>query len=240
MPGASALAAVSFLTRVPVGRRVEATDVARGALFFPVVGAAIGGATAGIALLAHLALSPLLAAALGVAAATLLTGALHLDALADTADALGGATRERRLEIMRDSRLGSFGAAALVLDVLIKLAAIAQLVTAGKALVALVAAGALSRGASVGVAGRLPYARASGTGGVLGGASSWTAMFVACAIAVGAFRLDGAIVLGCVAALVVALALAYRRWLGGVTGDTLGAAIELSETLALVVSAALA
>src|SRR6266536_628958 len=131
MPAASmraALAAVSFLTRVPVGRVVsfDGADVASGAALFPVVGGLIGAAAGGVVVLTHLALSPFLAAALGVAAATVLSGALHLDALADTADAIAGGSRERRLEIMRDSRIGSFGAAALALDLLVKVAAVAQ------------------------------------------------------------------------------------------------------------------
>src|SRR5579862_2650232 len=95
-------AAVGFLTRLPLGRRLEldAGDVARGALFFPLVGAGIGAAGGGIALLAHHRLSALLAAVLSVAVVVVLTGALHVDALADLADACGGATRKRRLEIM--------------------------------------------------------------------------------------------------------------------------------------------
>jgi len=205
-----------------VRREISAGDVARGAVFFPFVGAAVGAATAGVALLAHLAFSPLLSAALAVAAATALTGALHVDGLADTADALGGRTRERRLEIMRDSRIGTFGAAAVALDLLIKVAAVQQLVSHGL-LPALIAAGALSRASSVVLAGWLPYARESGTGGVLGRPSRLA--LAVCAPA---------------APISYPFVLAYRRLLGGVTGDALGAAIELTETLVLVVAAALA
>jgi adenosylcobinamide-GDP ribazoletransferase len=215
-------AAVGFLTRVPIRREVGASDVARGAVFFPVVGAAIGAVTGGVALLAHLALSPFLSAALAIAVATALTGALHLDGLADTADAFGGRTRERRLEIMRDSRIGTFGAAAVALDLLIKVGAVEELVSRGL-LPALVAAGAVSRAASVLLAGWLPYARESGTGGVLGRPS----------------RLALAV---CLPAAPFALLFrgVFRRLFGGVTGDALGAAIEMTETLALVVAAAIA
>src|ERR671930_71045 len=145
MPAASLRAAVGFLTRVPVGR-VEGADVARAA------------AAAGVALLVHPPLSPAVAAALAVAVGTVLTGALHLDALADTADAVGSSTRERALEIMRDSRIGSFGAAALRLDLLLRVTVLAQLL-GGSLLGPLIAAGALSRGASVALAAALPYAR---------------------------------------------------------------------------------
>jgi adenosylcobinamide-GDP ribazoletransferase len=237
MPGGSALAAVSFLTRVPVRRTIAARDVARGVVFFPVVGAAIGAVTGGVALLAHLALSPLLSAALAVAAATALTGGLHLDALADTADGVGA--RDDPLAAMRDSRLGSFGVAALALDLVIKVAAIAQLVSSRHVLVTLVAAGALSRAASVGLSGVLPYVRESGAGDVLAGAWTWAAVVVGCALAAIA-GIDGAVLASCVLAATVALGFAYRRWLGGVTGDLLGTVVELTETLALVAAAALA
>lgn len=220
MPAVSA--AIGFLTRVPVRREISAQDVARSAVFFPFVGAAVGAVTAGVALLAHLALSPLLSAALAIAAATALTGALHLDGLADTADGLGGRTRERRLEIMRDSRIGTFGAAAIGLDLLIKVAAVEQLVSGGL-LPALIAAGAVSRASSVLLAGRLPYARESGTGGVLGRPSR-----LALAVSLPA------------APIALPLGFAYRRLFGGVTGDALGAAIEVTETLVLVVAAAVA
>src|SRR4051794_26047351 len=99
MPAASAraaAAAVTFLTRVPLARTwaLDGAGVARGAFLFPLVGAGVGAAAGGPALLAHLALSPLVAAALGVAVAVALTGAMHVDALADTADAAGARTRE--------------------------------------------------------------------------------------------------------------------------------------------------
>src|SRR5437763_15133036 len=105
MPGASAraaVAAVAFLTRLPVGRSVtvDAADVGRGAVLFPVVGAGIG-AVAGLAATGlEGPLPPLVAGGLAVAVAVALTGALHLDALADSADALGAGTRERALEVM--------------------------------------------------------------------------------------------------------------------------------------------
>ena len=248
MPAASlraVAAAVAFLTRVPIGRAIalDGDDVARGAAAFPVVGAAVGAVTAAVVLVAEPTVSPLLAAALGVGAAVALTGAMHVDALADTADALGASTRERALEIMRDPRIGSFGAAAIAVVVVAKVAAVAQLVGSGDALYALVAAGALSRAASPVLASALPYPRvAGGPGSVLSGRVSTLAAAVGAAAAVAAtvalLGADGFAVAGSVAALTAALGLAYRRWLGGATGDCLGAATELSETLALVVAAA--
>jgi adenosylcobinamide-GDP ribazoletransferase len=250
MPGANAraaAAALTFLTRVPIGRGValDGADVARGALLFPLVGAGVGAAAGGVAALAHLALSPFLSAGLGVAAAVVLTGAMHVDALADTLDAAGARTRERALEIMRDSRIGSFGAAAIVLDLTIKVAAVAELLTKGGAVAALVAAGALSRGASPVLAAFLPYPRVEGgPGSVLTGrvspAAAGLGAVVAAAIAILALGLDGIIVAAAVAASTAVLGLVYRRRLGGATGDALGATTELGETLALVAAAALA
>ena len=89
----SAVAAVTFLTSVPIGRRTEigARDLRRGTVFFPLVGAVVGAVTASVAWAAALALPPLPAAVLGVAAGVAVTGAMHLDGLADTADGVGAA-----------------------------------------------------------------------------------------------------------------------------------------------------
>jgi adenosylcobinamide-GDP ribazoletransferase len=248
MPAASvraAAAAVTFLTRVPLGRvSLDGADVARGAFFFPLVGAGVGAASGGAAALLHPTLPPLAAAAVGLAVSVVLTGALHVDALADTADA-AGSPRERALEIMRDSRIGSYGAVAVALDLLVKAAAIAALLEHGDALAAFVAAGALSRAASPPLAALLPYPRAGGgPGSVLTGQVSWTAAVAAPALATGiavaALGADGAVAAGAVAATTVCLGLVYRRWLGGATGDTLGAATEVGETSALLVFVALA
>src|SRR4051812_24910218 len=104
-------AAVSFQTRLPIGRVVvvDGEDVARAGVAFPLVGAAIGAAVGGVFVGLAPHLSPLPAAGLALVLGALLTGALHLDALADTADALGAATRERALEIMRDHSIGAYG-----------------------------------------------------------------------------------------------------------------------------------
>jgi adenosylcobinamide-GDP ribazoletransferase len=240
--GKAGLGAVTFLTRLPVGRLVAigADDVARGAPLFPVVGAAIGGAAAGLALLVQPPLSPLLAAALATALTVGLTGAFHLDGLADTLDATGGTTRERSLEIMRDARIGTFGAAGLALALLVRVAAISQLLSSGGVLGALVAAGAVSRGAAVALAAAVPYARrAPGKGGVLTGRLGFFGAPVGAAIALVALRLDGLVVVGAAVVAAAALGLVFRRWLGGVTGDTLGATSEITELLALVTAAAL-
>jgi len=244
MRGASA--ALAFLTRVPVGRAVafDGADVARGVWAFPLVGALVGLGAGAVVVLSDRALSPFVAAALGITFAVSVTGAFHVDALADTCDALGAHTRERALEIMRDSRIGSFGAAAVALDLLVKTAAVAELAGDDRALGALVAAGALSRAASPPLAALLPYARAGGgPGSVLSGRvtqlGAAAAVVVGVAIASAALGLDGAILAAAVAASTVLLGAFFVHRFGGVTGDTLGAATEVGETLALVVAAAL-
>jgi adenosylcobinamide-GDP ribazoletransferase len=250
MPAASvraASAAVSFLTRIPVGRAVvaDAMDVARGVVLFPVVGAGIGLVTGGVAVGLDQFVSPLVAAGAAVAAASVVTGALHLDALADTADAIGATSREQALAVMRDSRIGSFGGAALVLDLLVKVAALAALLGAGHAVAAAVAAGALSRASSLPLAALLPYARAEGgPGSVLSGRVSGAAAAAGVAIASLATLLvwwpSGAWLLVAALATTAVLGLLFQRWLGGVTGDCLGATTELCETVVLVIAGALA
>ena len=110
----AAAAALAFLTRIPVRRALGADDVARGAVLFPLVGAGVGALSGVAALLLYPSVPALAAAGVAVAVELVVTGAMHADALADTADAAGAQTRERALEIMRDSRIGSFGAAALM------------------------------------------------------------------------------------------------------------------------------
>jgi adenosylcobinamide-GDP ribazoletransferase len=154
-------AAVSFLTRVPLGGRLGlgGEDVARGAVLFPLVGAGIGALVGAVVVGLDATTTVLLAAALAVAAEALLTGAIHLDALADSADGLGAASRERALEVMREPAIGSFGTAALVLDLLVKTAALAAVAAGPRAVLAVAAAYALGRTAPLAVGWALPYAR---------------------------------------------------------------------------------
>ena len=238
------LAAVGFLTRVPVHLRLDARDVARGVPFFPLVGAAVGAISGGVAVLLYPHVPALAAAGVALGVELVLTGGMHADALADTADAAGAHTRERALEIMRDPRIGSFGAAALVVDLLVRAAAIAALLEAGGALAALVAVGAVSRAVALPLAAGLPYARAEGgPGSVLSGRTSWAAAAAGIVVGLGlslAAGVDGLVAAAAAALVAAVLALVFRRWLGGVTGDSLGAVTELAGATALLVLAALA
>jgi cobalamin 5'-phosphate synthase/cobalamin synthase len=240
----AAVGAVSFLTRFPVGRwvAVQPGDVARGAVLFPLVGAGIGAAAGGLVAGLDGRLTAILAACLAVALEALLTGALHLDGLADTADGLGASTRERALEVMREPAVGTFGAAALALDLLVKAAAIAAIASGRDAVLALVVAYALGRAAPLALAWALPYARASGgTGLTLAGASAvWLGAGLAAGAgaAVGLLGLRGLwLVVGAATAVALTGAVARRRF-GGVTGDVFGAAVETATAFALVVAAA--
>src|SRR4051812_25948949 len=250
MPGASAraaVAAVTFLTRVPIGRAVavDGEDVARGAVVFPVVGAGVGALTGATAVLLHPHVPALVAAGVAVAVAAVATGAMHVDALADTADGFGCLTREAALAAMRDSRLGTFGVTAVVVDLLVKTAAMAGLLESGGAMRALFAAGALSRAASPPLALALPYAGGTpGPGSVLSGRVGVLAVAAGAVIGIGiALAVAGTTGIwmsAAVAATALGLALVFWRRLGGVTGDCLGAVTELGETVALVVAVALA
>jgi adenosylcobinamide-GDP ribazoletransferase len=243
--GRAALAAVTLLTRVPVGRRVALVpaDVARGSALLPLVGAGIGAATGVVAALAVQVLPPLAAGGLAVAGTALLTGALHLDALADTADALGGMTRERALEIMRDHQIGSFGAVALVVDLIVRASVIGGLAATGVGIAALAAAGACSRAVAPLLAAALPSARRGSPEHAITEGWSWQGAAAATALGLTIppllLGLDGLVVGAVTAVVALVLGLFYYRWLGGVTGDCLGAAIEIAETLALVALLAL-
>jgi adenosylcobinamide-GDP ribazoletransferase len=243
MPGVrAAAAAVAFLTRVPVGRVValDGADVARGAALFPLVGAGIGAVVGAVADALAGPLTAPLAAIFAVAAGAALTGALHLDGLADAADALGAQTREQALEIMRDHRIGTYGALALLFDVLLKIAAVAVLAARGDALRDCAVAACVARLVPVVLGVALPYARTTGKAGFVAAARP-LGVAVAVATAVVAAILLRAWPLALVPVGAVALlAPVLLRWLGGVTGDVLGASAELTEAAALVLAVALA
>jgi len=238
-------AAVAFLTIVPVGRwlRLDAADVARGAALFPLVGAGIGAAVGAVATALAGPLPMLAAAALALAAGAALTGGMHLDALADSADALGARSRARALEIMRDPRIGAFGTLALTLDLLAKAAALAALTAAGAALFAAIAAGAAARTTAPVLALALPAARRDGSGAIVARrapATAATASALAVVVAVAAAGWSGVAMLAVAAAVAGAVGIVAWLRFAGVTGDVLGAAVEVAETAALLVAAALA
>jgi adenosylcobinamide-GDP ribazoletransferase len=235
--------AVGFLTRIPVPFGPdEAPRLAAAAPWFPLVGACVGAAGGGV--LALTALVPDagpagVAAALGLAATVAVTGALHEDGLADTADGLGVlGDRARRLEVMRDSRIGTFGALALLVWLLVGWSALRPLDT-GDAVLALVAAGALSRWAILvhALIGR--PARPDGAIHALsvGPASGLATTVVAGAAAVLCLGVGtGLVAVGVSVVVALVTAAGVHRAIGGVTGDTCGATAAIVQAAVLVVA----
>jgi adenosylcobinamide-GDP ribazoletransferase len=241
------LLALQFFTRIPITGRLaqwvgySPAMLRASAAHFPAIGWVVG-AIGALALAGALALwPPLVAAVLCTVVTVLVTGAFHEDGLADVADGLGGAsTRERALEIMKDSRIGAFGAIAVVLALGLKFALLAGLAGQGAfaACMALLAAHVLSRLAPLAVMRASPYV--GGEGGKskpMADAVSGTAVFVVVLWSLPAAALlvvVGGIVNGVAAVVAGALVALFmvrllRRRLGGFTGDGLGATQQLSE-----------
>ena len=236
--------AFGFLTRFPVPTgTVEAGELGRAVTWFPAVGAALGAMLAGGAVLLDGRVAPGLVSVALVALLAGATGGLHLDGLADVFDALGGGrgSRDRMLAIMRDSRIGAHGAAALVLLLAAKLAAVVEIVgRAGPhriALWPLFAAPVAARWAVGPLVVWFPYARPEGLGKPFhghAGVAQLAGATVVTAIAISWFGPPALI--AALAALGTTLGVAlwlYRR-LGGLTGDVYGAATELAELAFLV------
>jgi len=240
-------AAIVFLTRIPVGGfPYRDAEWRWAAAWFPLVGALVG-AVAGAAAWLAAGAGPLVAGALAVIASLLVTGAFHEDGLADTADALGGAyDRDRLFAILKDSRIGSFGAAALVMSLLLRVALLARL-EAGAPL-ALVMVGAASRVAPVWLMAALPYVSGPDARSrpVARGVPPHAVLATALAAAVlGAAHaaLSPVAALAMVAVSLGAVLLCGWRFhvrAGGITGDFLGATQQVCEAallLALVLTA---
>ena len=228
--------ALTFLTVVPV-RGASHGTMGRAAAWFPVVGALVGLLAGLTRVAADGFFGAFVASVLALVVLVALSGALHLDGLADTADGLGVRTgRERRLAAMRDSATGVFGALALMAWALLMLGALAPL-DVTDALRALVVAGAASRWAALLHALTTPQARSDGLGAGFhpGGGSLALATVATLAIAIPtADLLPGLAALGAAGATGVLCAVLARRTLGGRTGDTLGAAIALAELAAVL------
>ena len=242
------VAAIAFLTRFPVARNLEFTarDVGRATIFFPLVGAAIGVVQA-VALLFFQSAArddsfrSALTAILLIVVYVFATGALHLDGLADMADGFGGArTKERTLEIMRDSVIGSYGATALILILLLKTTAIATLIFERRAIEFLIFAPAVARWASVPLGKFMNYARNSGgLGQSITDFVGWRELigataFVVLLIFLSANKIGTAALFAIVVLVTVFNAVLCQRKIGGVTGDTMGANTEICETAVFV------
>lgn len=242
------LCAVQFLTRIPTPplKRFEPDWITRAARYFPLVGQGVGAISAGVFLLGCWVWGVNVAAMLAIGAGLLLTGAFHEDGLADTADGLGGGqTAQRRLEIMKDSRVGTYGVCALVVVLGLKATVLASF-TAQVGAFALLAAHGVGRAAAVVVMRTTLYAPSGDAGkwkptpmGVRTGE-----VIVALIIAAWPLLLlpPPAVGLGLALGTVAALALARTavRLIGGHTGDVLGAVEQVFEVAFLLGVAALA
>ncbi len=236
----SLLFALGFLTSFPVRTPApQPGNLGRAGGWFPIVGLFIGAILAGMHYALNQVFSPLLSAALVVALWALLTGGLHLDGLADCGDGLlATVSRERRLEIMRDPRLGTFGGATLILHLLLKTFAIASLSV--PAIIAFLLAPSIARWTILIIAVQ-PSARPGGMGDafkqglnrrVYAGAAIVPIVF----IALGGWR---AVIAAALAHLAVwGIIRLTRSRLGGVTGDVFGLTVEMSELIVLLTFAA--
>ncbi len=237
---ADMLAGFGLLTRLPLPQPALPPRAAA-AWSWPLVGLAVGGLSALVAWGAlTLGLSSGVAAAVALATSALATGALHEDGLADTADGLfGGWSRERRLEIMKDSHIGSYGTLALVLVTLAKWAALTELLSAG-GLLALPAAAAASRAAMAALMALMPNARGSGLSQTVGrpdlSVAGWAAL-LALGVLLGLGPAPFGMAVGVVVAALVLQRLAMAR-IGGQTGDILGATQQMAELAALAAASA--
>jgi len=209
---------------------------------FPIVGAGVGAFGALVYWLMHaLGLHAFVCAALAVAATALITGCLHEDGLADTADGFGaGGTRERKLEIMRDSQIGTYGAAALILSLLLRVGAIASLAEPALAALALIAAHAGARAVMPVFMRRVPRARQDGLSADAGAPPQRSSVLAAVIGLVALFLCLG-LSATLIAVVLLVAALGLMAWLsisqiGGQTGDVLGAVEQTSEILILLVA----
>lgn len=238
------LAAIQFLTRIPVRLRHE-PDVAASVPWFPVVGVLIGGAIGGIAAGLWHVVPPLVAAAVAVTIGLLITGAFHEDGLADVADAFGGGwTIERRLEILKDSRHGSYGVAALGSSIVVRALCLGSLAGPAAIFGAAVASHAIGRVAAVGLMGVAPPATHQGLGADYGQTATAKRAIVG---VLGGLALAAAAVGWWVAPLaaVAVVSICAVGWLavrkiGGISGDVLGACEQVAECLCLVTVTGLA
>ncbi len=235
--------ALQFLTRLPVKGEVEHSDeaFARSARFYPAVGVVVGSIAAVVYCLTCIFLPINVATVFALLAAVVVTGALHEDGLADTFDGLiGGKDRERTLDIMRDSSIGTYGIMALIFAFAMKLVAISDM-WAWDAFWVIIVAHALSRHAMVEVISRYDYARADSAKFSKPDVSSDDLTYArlwAIGILIGSAVFLGiwATVLGVVlmAAVVSGFAQGFVRKIGGYTGDCLGATQQIAEVAFLV------
>jgi adenosylcobinamide-GDP ribazoletransferase len=235
-----------FLTRLPLphAEPIQQGALARALWAAPIIGAVIGtigGACYSLAYALHI--PPLAAACIAIAATMAVTGCLHEDGLADVADGFGGgSSREQKLSIMRDSRIGTYGVCAVVLSLVMRIGALASLGSPEMVTMALVCAGAAGRAPLAAFMMMVPPARASGMSayaGVPPPVSAVTAMLLGAAVLFGWFGVvPGLAALAALAAGFLFLAWLCKRQINGQTGDVLGTLEQIGEGTILLAAAA--
>ncbi len=237
-------AGILFLTRLRYGpvMPVNGAGVARAAWAFPLVGILIGAIGAAVyALASRAGLPPWPAAALTVAATMAATGCLHEDGLADTVDGFGGGgIRELKLDIMRDSRIGTYGVCALVLSILVRVGALASLGRPGFVAAALIAAHGAARAVLPAFMYLVPPARNDGLS-ASASAPPREAVAVAAVLGVLILLFCLGVIAGIVALILLSIVAAFLAWLtlvqiDGQTGDVLGALEQVCEIVILLVA----
>jgi adenosylcobinamide-GDP ribazoletransferase len=244
LPAVGPLAALQFLTRLPVRLRRE-PDMATMVVWFPVVGAVVGAIVGGVGAGMWELTPPFVAGALAVTAGLLVTGAFHEDGLGDIADAFGGgATVERRLEILKDSRHGTYGVVAMCAAIVVRVVAIGSLPGPAAIVASCVAAHVTARTIAVGLMASVPLAGHSGLGADYGRSTTRTRAVVAlvAGVAITAVAVGWWVgpLLGAALVAAVAVGALAKRKIGGISGDVLGACEQVAECACLVVLSGLA
>ena len=242
--------AIHFLTRIPTPFEIDYTPkrLSSASRYYPIVGAIIGSVAALAFFLASLALPTIVAVLIATAATALLTGAFHEDGLADTFDGISGAyDRARSLEIMTDSRIGTFGALALIIVISTKVAALSSLADSTTIITALIAAHIISRTSIVIVQATSTYARETGIAGpqdqtfkpINATIAAVTALITIAALAL---VVSPTVALVATAGAItghILIRLYFQPKLKGHTGDTLGATQQITELAIYIAFAAI-
>lgn len=236
-----------FMTRLPIGfdPKFDSDELGKGMRFFPVVGMVIGLVLfAAFWLLGYIIYSPMVMAVLLVIIEVVLTGGLHLDGLADTFDGIFSyRSKQKMLDIMKDSRLGTNGGLVLILYFFLKVALLVEASNSSPMPIMLLLSPVIARLNSVVNCGSAPYARATGMGKTFVDhtdglavliATIITAIFVGGAAYLFAIPYEILIVIPVVMILGYLFAKLMTRKIGGITGDTLGAVVEISEIIAML------
>ena len=230
-------AAVQFLTvfPTPLSHEVDAKTFSRSVTYFPLVGLILGAILLGLNYGLTLILPASVVNALLIIALVILTGAHHLDGFIDTCDGvIAGTTREQRLAIMADSKVGAFGIVGVVLLLLLKYVSLSSV----PVLPALLLMPTLGRWAMVSAIFTFPYARSTGMGTSFKQGANWQRLTIATAIALIAavvlLKWWGLVLMTILWLIIFGIGTLFRSRLGGLTGDNYGAINELAEVLVLL------